>query len=260
MANLTGQQIKDTYYGLLNLNTATTGITSTLQNITDGLGNSTGSRIATNQFYSPTTFGFVPNYVPDYMGVGYNNTAVTPQLNSANKTLYMPFYDTGVHTYTSTTFNNAVVVNNNDNIGISFYTPQYVSGYGIAPQTQLDSVAFTGLTTTGPKTATLTAPLKFPTPGFYICCLYISSTAATPTLRFTQSVAPTLNQSVALQMGFTTGTAANTLSLGFKNSGVGANYSSLNFSPNPSYTAADIASLYSTVTSLGWGFSLNVSK
>lgn len=44
MSNLTGQQIQNTYEGLLNLEDSTTGITSNLQAIQDGLGNNTGDR------------------------------------------------------------------------------------------------------------------------------------------------------------------------------------------------------------------------
>ena len=47
MSALTGNQIKDTYQGLLKLADSTTGITSSFQAVQDGLGNDTGLRIAT---------------------------------------------------------------------------------------------------------------------------------------------------------------------------------------------------------------------
>ena len=53
MSNLTGQQIKNTYPGLLNLATATSGITSSYQQVQDGLGNNTNTRISTNGILSP---------------------------------------------------------------------------------------------------------------------------------------------------------------------------------------------------------------
>jgi hypothetical protein len=58
MSNLTGQQINQTYPGLLNLETSTTGITENLQAIQDGLGNNTGLRIATNQLEVPNIQSF----------------------------------------------------------------------------------------------------------------------------------------------------------------------------------------------------------
>lgn len=55
MGTLTGQQINNTYDGLLKLSDSTTGITSTFQAIEDGLGNNTGggfSNNASNESYA----------------------------------------------------------------------------------------------------------------------------------------------------------------------------------------------------------------
>ena len=48
MPTLSGQTIQSTYQGLIKLADSTSGITSTPQQIQDGLGNDTGTRIATN--------------------------------------------------------------------------------------------------------------------------------------------------------------------------------------------------------------------
>ena len=48
MGTLSGQSISDTYDGLLKLADSTTGITSTYQQIQDGLGNDTNTKISTN--------------------------------------------------------------------------------------------------------------------------------------------------------------------------------------------------------------------
>ena len=47
MGTLSGQSISDTYDGLLKLEDSTTGITSTYQQIQDGLGNDTNTKIST---------------------------------------------------------------------------------------------------------------------------------------------------------------------------------------------------------------------
>ena len=49
MSTLTGQQINQTYKGLLKLDDSSTGITQNLQAIQDGLGNNTGLQIKQNQ-------------------------------------------------------------------------------------------------------------------------------------------------------------------------------------------------------------------
>lgn len=68
MANLSGQTIQSTYYGLLNLDTATTGITSTYQTITDGIGNDTGLQIKENAFYSNNFSADTYNDIFEYPG------------------------------------------------------------------------------------------------------------------------------------------------------------------------------------------------
>ena len=76
MSNLTGQQINLTYPGLLNLANSTTGITSSLQAIQDGLGNNTGLQISTTQLESLN----IPSFVPlkaRYYGNGFVNTSAT---------------------------------------------------------------------------------------------------------------------------------------------------------------------------------------
>ena len=67
MSTLTGQQINLTYPGLLNLETSTTGITSSFQQIQDGLGNNTGLTIRQNQLQGGGLFSN-QYFVPQYMG------------------------------------------------------------------------------------------------------------------------------------------------------------------------------------------------
>jgi hypothetical protein len=95
MSNLTGQQIQNTYEGLLNLEDSTTGITSNLQAIQDGLGNNTGARIATNFFTAPNVVNLNMNLIPDYMGCGASaGVGTAHSANSQNRLQYNIFYDT----------------------------------------------------------------------------------------------------------------------------------------------------------------------
>ena len=104
MSNLTGQQIKDTYDGLLNLQNSTTGITSTFQQIQDGLGNDTGLRIRQNQLqggglYSSTYL------VPQFMGNSVQLAAGTQfAAGTQNIIQASPFYDSGVFSYSAMSF------------------------------------------------------------------------------------------------------------------------------------------------------------
>jgi hypothetical protein len=68
MSNLTGQQIKDTYEGLLNLQDSTTGITNSFQAIQDGLGNDTGAQIKQDGFYSNNLSAGTYNDIFEYPG------------------------------------------------------------------------------------------------------------------------------------------------------------------------------------------------
>ncbi len=87
MPTLSGQTIQSTYQGLLKLANSTSGITSTPQQIQDGLGNDTGTRIATNFLSAPNVFPMTSsaNFIPDYMGPGFLSAAVVPQANQQNK-------------------------------------------------------------------------------------------------------------------------------------------------------------------------------
>jgi hypothetical protein len=104
MSNLTGQQIQNTYDGLLNLQDSTNGITSTLQPIQDGLGNNTGARIATNFFTAPNVPNLNMNLIPDYMGCGAGaGVGIAQSPNSQNRLQYNIFYDNGVASYSAIT-------------------------------------------------------------------------------------------------------------------------------------------------------------
>jgi hypothetical protein len=134
MANLSGQTIQSTYPGLLNLNTATTGITSTPQAITDGLGNDTGLNIATNYLAAPNLLNYYSEFLPDYGGVGFGVGSATNPANSNNRLIYSAFWDSGVNAYSALTYNLQTLTTTNDTVTFSLYTAQMVDGIGIAPK------------------------------------------------------------------------------------------------------------------------------
>jgi hypothetical protein len=68
MSNLTGQAIQNTYDGLLNLQDSTTGITSSYQNIQDGLGNNTGAQIKQDGLFSNNFSADTYNDIFEYPG------------------------------------------------------------------------------------------------------------------------------------------------------------------------------------------------
>ena len=189
MSNLTGQQIKDTYPGLLNLETATTGITSTYQQIQDGLGNNTNTRISTLGIQSPTIVG-MNNLKPDYAGNGFGaGVGPAPIANTQNRVLYVPFYDPGVYSFSAISYNLGTLSSTSDVVSVAFYTLQQVPLVGVAP----GNLIMSGITfdssapaTTGTKTTILPSTLSFSGTGggFYIFAVYISNSNVTPTVRY----------------------------------------------------------------------------
>jgi len=132
MSNLTGQAIQNTYPGLLNLETATTGVTSTPQQIQDGLGNNTGTKIATNWLTNPMVLG-MQDYKADYYGLGFSLTAPIGTANSQNVMIAQLMYDNGTYDYSAMTYNVITATTSSDVITCGFYTSQYVDGVGLAP-------------------------------------------------------------------------------------------------------------------------------
>ena len=99
MGTLTGQQIKDTYEGLLKLTDSTTGITNSFQAIQDGLGNDTGLQIKQDGFYSNNLSAGTYNDIFEYPGrftpptfsattsADYGNTGTTGYFLASNSNI-----------------------------------------------------------------------------------------------------------------------------------------------------------------------------
>ena len=104
MSTLTGQQIKDTYQGLLKLSDSTTGVTSSFQQIQDGLGNNTGIKIKQNALTAPNLFG-LKNISIKKVGSGINNNQTMAYgADEYDSIHWCPFYDFGLNSYSAITY------------------------------------------------------------------------------------------------------------------------------------------------------------
>jgi hypothetical protein len=185
MSALTGNQIKDTYQGLLKLADSTTGITSSFQAIQDGLGNDTGLRIATNLLESDNIISLIP-LKARYYGNGFNNASATPYSNLQNVIIATPFYDKGSYSYSAMSFN--VLTGSTDIVEIALYTPQMINPSGIFPYEPVISGLTADTTTSGIKTITFPTPISFSGYGagmYYL--VYKITAASSPVFRVSSS-------------------------------------------------------------------------
>jgi len=263
MANLSGQTIQSTYPGLLNLATATTGVTATPQQIQDGLGNNTNTRISTQGIFAPNVVGAF-NLKPDYGGNGFTTAAQAGVANTQNRTLFIPIWDSGVHSYSAISYNVNTITSTSDVVTCAFYTLQQVPLFGVAPGNLIQSGTTLISNSTGIKTTTLPSTLSFSGTGggWYIFAIIISNSGVTPTVRYTQ---PTLqsNQIYPANFGWylnNTGTALQMGSRMFAQNIL--SYQVLNnlSSFQTSYSQSDISTNLSSTVNIapGYGFGLNV--
>jgi hypothetical protein len=261
MSNLTGQQIKDTYDGLLNLQDSTTGITSTFQQIQDGLGNNTNTRISTSGIVSPNIVN-MNNLKPDYGGIGFiagvggTNTATTQ-----NKVLYSPFYDPGVYSYSAISYSIGTLTSTSDVVTMAIYTMQQVPIIGVSPKDLIMSgITLESATSTGVKTTNLPSTLSFSGTGggWYVAAFYVSNGGVTPTVRYGNANITTNNQSFAATLGFYLNTAGTGTNIGQRFPiSIGSANSVLNLPFQSSYSTADITTnVSSTLSNPSWGFAL----
>ena len=264
MANLTGQAIQNTYPGLLNLATATTGITSTPQQIQDGFGNNTGTKIATNWLTNPMVLG-LQEYKGDYYGLGFSTTAVAPVASSQNVMIAFPFYDSGSYDYSAITYNVLTATSTSDVVTVGFYSTQMVDGVGLAPSVLIQSGTTLISNSTGVKTTSLPSTLSFSAygPGIYFYVMKISNAGVTPTVRYGGAVQNTTYAGIStLKNGYTLTAAGTAAQNPYKSVGGQASivYSGLtNF--QTSYSTTDVRTFSSTVTfNQPYGFVVNTIK
>jgi hypothetical protein len=185
MANLTNQQIKDTYYGLLNLETTTTGITNSFQAIQDGLGNNTGLRIKQNGLFG----GGVVSYnqlQPQFMGAGYQLTnGVQYGAGTQNTIIATPFYDSGIYSYSAITTYTATITSTSDTVEYAIYSSQIINPFGLYPYQQIVSGITADTTSTGAKTFVLPSNISMSGTGagVYFLVYKITNSGVQPTYR-----------------------------------------------------------------------------
>ena len=265
MSNLTGQAIQNTYPGLLNLETATTGITPSYQQIQDGVGNNTNSRISTNGLVGPNIYN-VYQLKADYYGIGINATAVVGVASTQNVINAIPFYDNGLFSYSAITYNVATATTTSDTFEISFYDAQWVPGIGIAPNNLIMSGITLTVNSTGLKTTTLPSTLSFSGMGggYYFMTYKISNSGVTPTVRLMGSVGATttIYPIIPSFYGFTTTIVGTSAGSPIKSSAL--NPASLCYSGlssfQVSYSTGDAAKYSSTVVAPTYGFLLNTIR
>jgi len=261
MSNLTGQQINQTYDGLLNLQDSTTGITSTFQQIQDGLGNNTNTRISTSGVLSPN-LPSLNNVKPEYGGIGFIAGAGTAnQASTQNRTLYSLFYDAGVNSYSAVTYQCGTVTSTSDVVTMAIYSLQLVPGIGIAPKDLIMSGVTMISNSTGIKTTSLPSTLSFSGTGggYYIVAYYVSNASVTPTVRYTLGNFTTQNQSYSTSLGLYLNAAGTGTAVGQKYGNIGSTNNVLNLPFQSSYSQSDITTNYVTTitTQPVWGIALN---
>ena len=268
MSNLTGQQINQTYPGLLNLQNATSGITSNFQEIQDGLGNDTNSRISTSGMAIPNIMGMnINSFVPDSLGTGVSLTAgYNPGSGSQSNLVWGLWYDTGVHSYSSITVNISTLTTTSDVVELYFYDLQYVNQYGIFPR----SLVMSGITLPvsapiGIRTISLPSTLSFSGSGggYYAYVLKYTNGGVNPSVRYNTALYSTNNQSFNIPLGIVRNIAGNGFNIGNRavNYAGSTNFWLTNQTTPATFTEADIISRFNTTTlSNQLGFNLNVIK
>ena len=186
MSNLTGQQINQTYDGLLNLQDSTTGITSSFQAIQDGLGNNTGLQIKQNQLQGGGLFSST-YLVPQYMGLGVSiGASAQYAAGTQNIIQATQFYDSGVFSYSAMSFYLATATSTSDTCEAAIYSAQYINGAGLHPKDLIISgitIPTTGAT--GMKTITFSSDISMSGTGAgpYFVVFKISNGGVQPTFR-----------------------------------------------------------------------------
>ena len=185
MATLSGQTIQSSYQGLLKLQDSTTGITTNLQAIQDGLGNDTGLRIATNQLEGDGLLTFVP-LKASYYGSGYVSTnAGQFGAGTQNVIIATPFYDNANYSYSAISFYTTTATSTSDTFEAALYTTQMINPFGLYPHTPIISGITASTTSIGQKTYTFPTDISFSGygAGIYFLVYKISNSGVQPTWR-----------------------------------------------------------------------------
>jgi hypothetical protein len=215
MGTLTGQQIKDTYEGLLKLEDSTTGITSNYQPIQDGVGNDTGLRIKQNGLFGSGVLSYNP-YKGQYYGNGYTSGVGTQYASGMQNTIIAcPFYDNGLYSYSAITTYTAQITSTSDTLEYAIYSSQMINPFGLFPHQQIMSGMTASTTSTGAKTFVLPSTLSMSGTGagLYWVVYKISNGGVQPTFRpGSLTTALAITNTTQLQYGITQALTLNVFS------------------------------------------------
>jgi hypothetical protein len=187
MATLSGQTIQSTYQGLLKLADSTSGLTSTLQSLEDGLGNATTMKVSTGRTNIDNYYSY-QNLKPRYTGLGIGSaTGVQQAAGTQNILQAFAFYDTGIYSYSAMTYRVGTITSTSDVLEVAFYTAQ--SGVnGLYPAERVGSVqTLTGLTSATEQTIPFSGgniSFSGTGSGVYFLMAKYSNSGVQPTVRF----------------------------------------------------------------------------
>lgn len=217
MADLSNQQINQSYPGLLTLQDATQGIQPYLQNLQDGLGGNTGLFIATNRLDGGNLFNYYRPGQAKYYGCGLASSTFVPAAGSQNQLISNMFYDNGLNSYSAFTIN-CGTLEAGSSVDISFYNSQYLENYGYVPYEQLSLEVNISTTSTGLKTGVFSSPLSFLATGAGVYwVVYKLNTPSTPVLRLGTSTSNVASSIIGL-LGANNGYVFNTAGTACQNS------------------------------------------
>jgi len=263
MATLSGQSINSTYQGLLKLADSTTGITSSFQQIQDGLGSDTGITIKQNYLNVPNVLNYYPQTL-DYGGVGFATNTIPFVANSQNRIGSTPFYDKGLFSYSAITYYCSTISTTSDVLDVAFYTPQWVSATGLGPLELIMSGISLTTNSIGLKTTVLPSTLSFSGygGGYYILAYKLSNSGVNPTVQYF-ALATTQATQIPYDIGMiqqNPGTISANISYPSLYGTFGCMIYTSASTFKQTYTSADLATGLSTFTGSIFGFALNIIK
>lgn len=212
MSSLSTSQINQSYQGLLKLADSTTGITSSLQSVQDGLGNDTGLKIAENRLEGGNLFNVYRAGIAQYFGIGLSTSPTTPGVGAQNVLTTNIFYDNGAVSYSAFTVN-CSTLEAGTSVDIAFYNSQYLETYGYVPYQKISTEVNIVTTSTGLKVGTFASPLSFSGTGAgYYWAVIRYNTAGTPALRLQGAAITGVNATagIPINAGFVFNVAGTT--------------------------------------------------
>jgi len=183
MADLSSQQINQSYPGLLTLANSTTGITNTTQSVQDGLGNDTGLQISENYLGGSSLFPAYRETLAKYYGSSHSGNFGSPfEATSVDLLNSVAFYDKGDVVYSAITINVMTESTTGDEMTFGIYDYQQLNPYGIQPKNIIVSgltLTATDLSTTGAKTIIFPTPTSLGKGGAKFLCYVITNSGST---------------------------------------------------------------------------------